>query len=738
MLTALAILLLVTPKAAALDPGRDGSLVVTAPDTIVNQYANLSTNASAGATDVRVSNITTNLPGLVVGDLVMIYQAQGASITTDNNYTFGAISNLNSAGRYEFHIVTSITTSNGRIRFQNACSGLRNSYTTAGGAQVIRVPQYENLTIQSGASIVPLAWNGSRGGVVALHVAGTLTVNGTIDASGRGFRGGAWTNTTAPNGITAYRLTDNNEGGRKGESIAGSSYPSSYNFGRGAAANGGGGGNSHNAGGGGGANGNSGNPWNIGTVNGGQGIPDVGLSFEYLNAWGLDPTAAQAGFDWINYSGGGRGGYSWSDGNADELTIGPGNSDWLGDDRREVGGLGGRPLDNDPNGRLFLGGGGGAGHGNNNVGGSGGNGGGLVYILAPAITGTGTILSNGANGGGAGTGNPNDAPGGAGAGGTLILHCNTITAGVTASANGGRGGIQPYEPIHPEAEGPGGGGGGGYIAVSGGAITQNANGGLGGITTSLSMPNFPYNGATGGAPGQTNQNITTIPICETLVTGHVFYDLDGNGRKDPGEFPIPNITVAITNSANQIVNVTTDLSGNFRTVVPAGATTLNVDENDSDLQSGSFLTTRNDTQALGSVYGIATGSTPFGFSADPLLVNLQYFNAIADFPGQRVILRWSTSAEFDNAGFNIYEANPVAARNFTLGTRLNTNVIPAAGSETEGADYSFEDPRPLTAGEERWYYLEDIEFGGKKTLHGPIQAGFKTAPLTTVEDWQDF
>ena len=92
------------------------------------------------------------------------------------------------------------------------------------------------------------------------------------------FRAGA-------NIVTTYRSSSANDGGEKGEGIAG--YQADYEaagmggrYSRGAPANGGGGGNGHNAAGGGGANGNNGQPWT------GAGVMDPEPL--YLAAWKLD------------------------------------------------------------------------------------------------------------------------------------------------------------------------------------------------------------------------------------------------------------------------------------------------------------------------------------------------------------------------------------------------------------------------------------------------------------------
>jgi uncharacterized repeat protein (TIGR01451 family) len=495
--------------------GKDGALTVTAPNTIVNKYSVLAVDAAAGAMVIAVTN-----PGgangldpatLTAGDLILIIQLAGASIDGSDTANYGTVTNLNNAGRYEFVTVNSV---NGNMIFINPpCSGLRYSYTASGKVQVIRVPQYTSLTINSGASLTAPAWDGKIGGIVAVHVQNNAIINGAVDVSGSGFRGGALSAAGGGGFRTDFRTTQQDFGAEKGEGIAG--YQMDYDFsggryGRGAAANAGGGGTAHNSGGGGGANGNNGNAYN------GNGIMDPTPAFQ--PAWALDPGYSANGNALTNSSGGGRGGYSYSVNEANALTVAPGNPAWGGDNRREVGGRGGRTVPQDTSGRIFLGGGGGAGAQNNDAGGGGGNGGGLIYIIANSVSGSGALRSNGTNGGN--TRNENrDGAGGAGAGGTIVIAATTLS-GITATADGGDGGDQatPTQANFPfEAEGPGGGGGGGYIAYTGGTMTTSVKGGTNGETLSNALPEFRPNGATRGADGTTSNVIPSIPFCSTTT-----------------------------------------------------------------------------------------------------------------------------------------------------------------------------------------------------------------------------
>jgi hypothetical protein len=515
--------------------GTDGAKTVTDANTVVNAYAALAGTADpkAGDTTITVANITTLATNFTTalgqGDLLLIVQMAGATVdfTTDTSSAYGAVSNLGSAGRYEFIGVESVSTNVITL----AC-GLKNGYSRAGKTQVIRIPQYTTLTVNSGASIVASPWNGTTGGVVAVHAETTVTLAGTgkIDVSAQGFRGGyhggdntldnaSGTATTAGTGVILYRSSTAADGAEKGEGIAG--YQGDYTngrYGRGAVANAGGGGNSHNAGGGGGANAPSGATWS------GQGVM---LGTFTTDPWTMDPGYTANTSARTTSQGGGRGGYSYSTVDLDALTVAPGDSSWGGDARRDVGGLGGRPVVNSTSGaeaRLFMGGGGGAGDGNNIAtygSGRGGNGGGLVFLIAGSITGAGSILANGEDGPPVvGVSAGGDAAGGGGGGGTVVVHATSISA-VSISANGGKGGSQQGSASQNEVEGPGGGGGGGYIALAGsGTPTLSATGGPSGTTDRTALSEFPANGATAGNAGLTTGTASTFIYCSgnTLVT----------------------------------------------------------------------------------------------------------------------------------------------------------------------------------------------------------------------------
>ncbi|MGJ8549900.1 DUF7507 domain-containing protein, partial [Winogradskyella wichelsiae] len=504
-------------------PGKDGNVVVSAANTVLNTYSSVTENIAVGDDIIKIYDLASDIGTLSAGDLIMIYQAQGASIDVTNTVNYGAVTAYNSAGLYEFVYVISVNGNDITI----SC-GVTQDYTVAGRAQVIKVPQYNTLTINAGASVTALPWQdyagGRRGGLVVIDAL-NVVVDGDIDVTGLGFRGGlldtlsANHNDNDPTDNDDYVSDSGLVSAEKGESIAG--YNIEYDllggrFGRGAPANGGGGGNTHNAGGGGGANGNNGVVWLDG--NGNMCTACTGAA-----AWSLDPGYTNNGNTPTVSSGGGRGGYTFTIQNRDALTVGPDNSAWQWNRRRNLGGLGGRPLTATESNRIFFGGGGGAGDANNFSSLDATNGAGIIFIRANQISGTGIFNANGEDGSDT-INDHNDAPSGAGAGGSVVLKSAILASSLTINANGGEGGSQFITTI--ESEGPGGGGSGGFVAIASGSPTININGGISGRTTSAALTEFPVNGATMGGFGLAITTATTPSIaCFDAVDDDFSLDL---------------------------------------------------------------------------------------------------------------------------------------------------------------------------------------------------------------------
>ena len=102
-------------------------------------------------------------------------------------------------------------------------------------------------------------------------------------------------------------------------------------------------------------------------------------------------------------------------------------------------------------------------------------------------------------------------------------------------------------------------------------------------------------------------------------------------------------------------------------------------------------------------------------NVSPDTIFLSFLNASPS--SGKVMISWTTDSEFDNAGFNIYRSKSESGEYI----KINGRLIPAEGSPTEGAEYSFVDEDVINR-TTCWYKLEDIDLNGVSTFHGPVKA----------------
>jgi gliding motility-associated-like protein len=412
--------------------------------TIINKYTAV-TGQNPCNNSITVENSTDFGPG----DTVAIIQMKGAIVDTSNTASFGTVTDYRGAGRCLFNIIESRNGTTLILKNLN----FFNFDVADGRVQLVRVPYYSSLTVTGTYTCPP--WNGKTGGVLILNAKDTITLQGSLDVSGKGFRGGSISNNpdgACGSGSTGYYYPLTQPGGawstggaEKGEGIA--EVSEAKRAGRGRLANGGGGGNKHNTGGGGGS----------------------------------------------NFSTGGKGG--------NEL----GGCLVLG-----TGGIGGADIRFTTGAPFYMGGGGGCGDINNNVGTTGANGGGIVIVMSKHLNGNDNrILANGNSQLIPGTGIA-DGAGGGGGGGTIVMSVNSYTGPTHFEAKGGKGGNQ--DPFFG-CVGPGGGGGGGvvYFTTSLSAVIQNTINTIGGSAGTFTATNFTCSnstyGATAGGNGDTLQNL---------------------------------------------------------------------------------------------------------------------------------------------------------------------------------------------------------------------------------------
>jgi len=167
----------------------DGRLTATSEVTVISPfYGNgalgdlvVTSNVSQSNTSAIVSNISVNLVTLgtktvgtlggefQVGDEVMLHASKGTTVTT--------------TGYYDFYTVKSI---NGNVlEFNKTVDGTK---FLSNNTQILKVPNYNNLTINNGITVSPMPYNGSYGGIIIFRVKSQFMLNGKIVSSNSGYR----------------------------------------------------------------------------------------------------------------------------------------------------------------------------------------------------------------------------------------------------------------------------------------------------------------------------------------------------------------------------------------------------------------------------------------------------------------------------------------------------------------------------------------------------------------------
>jgi uncharacterized repeat protein (TIGR01451 family) len=548
--------------------GTDNLIVGGTLSGVINTYYPGSATVAEGATSIPVGTATGAGATIANGTELLVVQMQDASINDTNSSAYGngytgqGFTAVNTSGNYEFVSATG-PISGGSIPIHGAGpgGGLIFSYTkaawsaTAGAStyQVVVVPQYSSATLSS--ALTALAWNGSTGGILAMDVAGTLTLgSATVVMDGMGFRGAAGLSLKGENGAldTDYEFaapatyttpplnslaTTAGADGSKGEGIAGtplwvqngtsplntsSGYPS-------------------------GTSGTDGSMGRGAPGNAGGGATDGA------------PSAAGENNDNAGGGGGGNGGAGGFGGNSYGNNL-------------STGGEGGVAFPVTVN-RFAMGGGGGAGSNNyyqDSQDSSGGTGGGIIFIRAYTLSGSATLTANGL---GAYTGTSSNAGGGGGAGGTIVVvTANGGEAGLTLQANGGTGGGNEgctacgTQTFLEGRIGPGAGGGGGAVYTSSvsGSPTTTLTGGANGLTQDTSSTPVPY-GATSGAAGVSVTNVTLAQLTGLQSTADC----------------TPDMTVLKSSSGLFTRGATADYTVTASNISPYGPTSATVTVNDT-------------------------------------------------------------------------------------------------------------------------------------------------------------
>jgi hypothetical protein len=152
-----------------LGDGRDGPLDVAAGEVVINAASPLADDAAAGDPFISVVDATP----FQAGGMLLIVQHQWRS--DGERYRIG---------EFAVHAIERVV--GNRLELGSSL----NRPWRAQETQVVRVPQYTDVTIAAGASVVAPPWNGTSGGVLALMATGLVRNDGSASATGRGLRGG--------------------------------------------------------------------------------------------------------------------------------------------------------------------------------------------------------------------------------------------------------------------------------------------------------------------------------------------------------------------------------------------------------------------------------------------------------------------------------------------------------------------------------------------------------------------
>ncbi len=439
---------------ASLGSGADGAATFAANTNLntTNTIVGRTCADGGDAVNYSITALTTNTATLSVAPSAGCIAANDEILLINLQGISGYASNV---GNYELLKVQSVAsnvvtfTTNKTKSYGNNAGDDTNIGTTAGTNQRVmlqRVPQYTNVTINSGVTVTVngYSYTAGRGGVLVFLATGTVAVSGNVSVAGIGYAGGVGgtdnntrtcaIQTPATAGQSIFYIADSS--GQGGSCNTGSNGTAGNFSGGGGGAltyNGGGIGgvgtsNIGAGGGGGGGNGGGWTGWPQGVTGGGGGGGGY-ASGGQGGQFGGYGTYAASGTTSASGAGGNSTSYTCCSGNINEGVAGPGGGG--------AGNYGIADLS-----KLNMGSGGGGGGvgspGSYQVnGGAGGGGGGIIFISGNSISVSGGISATGS----AGSAVAYSGGGGGGSGGAIKLIGASITIGSgIVTANGGAGG----------------------------------------------------------------------------------------------------------------------------------------------------------------------------------------------------------------------------------------------------------------------------------------------------------
>jgi hypothetical protein len=248
----------------------------------------------------------------------------------------------------------------------------------------------------------------------------------------------------------------------------------------------------------------------------------------------------------------------------------------------------------------------------------------------------------------------------------------------TLSAKGGDGGSVLTNTVAAtlnESEGPGGGGGGGLVAFGAGLPALNFDGGMNGNSMSPSLTEFPFNGATKGAQGQSLTVSTfTTQFLPTLFNGTVPVSASSKTLCS-GD----TVTLSVT-GVNNCIWQPGNLSGMSVTVNPLTSTVYT-----AMATSANFCGVRGQTISLYVVQGptvTAASSTPVICSGKTATLTgngaQNFFWQPGNISGKTI-----TVSPFSNTTYTLTGSVPVTCG--TMNALVNLSVNPSPTITASGS-----------------------------------------------------
>ncbi len=238
--------------------------------------------------------------------------------------------------------------------------------------------------------------------------------------------------------------------------------------------------------------------------------------------------------------------------------------------------------------------------------------------------------------------------------------------------------------------------------------------------------------------GSDYESVDCLTAGVNTITGTVYNDANGDQQINNGETGTAGITVRLYRDVNNdgmvdagdtlLGTVESAGDGTFTYAVGGIAAVGNfvMDVDSADLPANHTLTTDNLEVASFADTGNTDANNNYGHREIPTSVLLDSFEAFPE--SDHILLRWETVSELNNLGFNLYRN----VRDDEPGEQLNPELIASQGpGSSQGFLYEWQDVtvEPYVV---YYYWLEDVDFNGTTTLHGPISAALSMPPTAVT------